>query len=136
MKQVQPRQPRPDRPLHLAGEVVSASYVIDPTKPNTVKYRPVVIVQPGLCTHRVIGFTTQRLKPNGKPRMAIHWPLDTSRVNYLWTNNITTISRRDITKHIGWLDENSLMTILDVVPIPSEYRYQFSVGVYNAGAFI
>ena len=131
MRQFNPDR-RPDRALHQPGEIVSASYILDPSKPTSRKFRPVVIVSPGLCTHKVLGLTTQRVNYRGRDRTPLHWPLDSPRVSYLWTNFVTNVSRIDISRHIGWLDEDSMTTIMDSVDIPEEFKAQFQIGVYNA----
>ena len=116
---------------HKPGEIVTGRiYEYGKAK---AKRRPVIIVAVGNCCHRVIGLTTQRqAKRSDYYRVPVLLPLDTPQVSYLWGGGLQSLSRLDVGKHLGWLDEDGLVKILKTVDLPKSLRQTFQLSVYES----
>ncbi len=99
------------------GELVWATIVNGLENPSaTGKTRPVVLVEPRGSQWRVMGLTTNPRYRNGAPRMAIPDPgaVGLKRQGWLWGNRLCWTSTLDVGDHIGWVDEDLALKVVEL----------------------
>lgn len=131
---------------HAVGEVVLGAFGNFLENPNADrKPRPLVVLDPGNCQHLVAGLTSQefyrtsgeRRKPIPNPgRCGLYGP------GFLWGRRPGRISRLDIHKHIGWVDEGIVDVIADAMHVSPDIierlrraaRERHGPGTWQCGA--
>lgn len=109
----------PLAPRHQLGEVVLASFgnYLEAGAACRPKTRPVILVSVGDCQHKIAGLTTQsHYKSDGSTRPELtasaSMGLD-GRQSYLWSDRASFISRRDLRRHLGWIDCATVMLLAE-----------------------
>jgi hypothetical protein len=109
---------------HHFGEIVIGTLGNFLENPNASrKGRPMVVLSPGPCQHLVAGLTTKPFyKTTGAKRVRIPNPeaCGLSAEGYLWSTRPARISRLDIRKHIGWVDDAMVDVIADTMHVQPE----------------
>jgi hypothetical protein len=104
---------------HQPGEIVWGRIFNSLEDRNsTGKWRPVVILEPGHCQHRVVGLTGQPCyKTTGQARVAIPNPAacGLSGGGFIWSSRPYRCSRIDLGDHIGWADGELAAVIANMV---------------------
>jgi hypothetical protein len=107
----------PLAPLHQLGEVVLASCgnYLEAGNACQPKVRPVILVSVGNCQHRIAGLTTQshyKITGSARPELTASAAMGLNgRQSYLWSLRASFISRRDLRRHLGWIDCDTVMLL-------------------------
>ena len=113
----------PAAPRHQLGEVLLVNFgnYLESGDSCRPKERPAIIVAVGECQHRIAGLTTKsHCKFNGEARPEILTSDGmglTGGRSYLWSPRLSFICRRDLRRHLGWIDQDMVMFLADHVNI-------------------
>lgn len=109
---------------HAVGELVLGTFGNFLENPNADrKPRPLVVLDPGNCQHLVAGLTSQEFyRSSGGRRRAIPNPARCGLhgKGFLWGQRPGRISRLDIRKHIGWVDEDLVDVIATTMHVSTD----------------
>jgi len=113
----------PAAPRRQLGEVllVNLGNYLEAGVSCRPKERPAIIVALGDCSHRIVGLTTKsHSRTSGEPRPEILTSDGMGLIggrSYLWSPRPSFICRRDLRRHLGRIDRDTVMFLADHVNI-------------------
>jgi len=106
---------------HAAGEIVLGALGNFLENPNADrKTRPVVILRSGNCQHLAVGLTSKGVyRTTGVSRRPVPNPIGCGLFGpgFLWGSRPSRISRIDIRKHLGWVDQALVEVIAETMKV-------------------
>lgn len=94
------------------------------------KLRPAVIVDVSEDTVSVVPLTSDGSTPAGnlRPQLDLAGLRTTS---YIWCPRLQLVQIDDVGRRLGWLDEDSLLTLIKVVRMPPAVLRRLQLAVYH-----
>lgn len=110
---------------HEPGEVVLA-WVSD-------KLRPVIVVSPGTFAHNVIPITTQSLgvRSHDNFNAPIWIPCLKCNPSFVSSRGVQDVDRVYLDHHLGWINEDTLLTITSYFDLSTKDRNDLTLSVFN-----